>query len=155
MIKRVVSLEDADTFYNSFSEEELKHFEVPCHFGDVPYNPTLLKQAWKNVSLLISDCIIVANFDTPNHIDGVIWFIIGPDYRTGKTVAQSYMWISRSPLIGIKLYIEAEKIIKKRTDIDYMIVGVLESSSVADKFEDVMCGKFGFKPESRSFYKKL
>jgi len=155
MIKRVTSLSELKILYNSFDESAVLKSRAALHYGGELYDTDMLWKAWANIYLIINECIIVAHFDNPDHCDGFIWFVIGPDYRVNKIIAQSYIWVSVSPLIGMKVFLEAEKLIKKRSNIDYMTMGVLQSSPVSQKFENVLCNRLGFAPEGKSFYKKV
>ena len=151
MIKRVVTLEDARILKNSFDLDTIKRINPPRHLDGVEYNPDLLFSAWADIHFLVNECVIVANFDTPKHIDSFIWFVIGVDYRHGKKIAQSYLWISPCKKTGVQLLKEAERILLLRNDVEYITLGVLDGSD-SKSFGDVICKRFGYRPEGHSYY---
>lgn len=155
MIKRVTSLKEFEMGLYCIEAEVSGLDNVPLHYGCEKFDRDMLWKAWGNVSLLLNECVIVANFDKPDHIDAFIWFVIGNDYRVNKIIAQSYIWLSLSPLMGIKVYKEAERILMAKGNIDYITMGVLQNSPTSSKTENVLCNRLGYKPEGRSFYKEL
>jgi len=149
MIKRIVSTEDFALVYHNFSELSKEH--PVKHYGGISFNPETMYGAWNNENLLINKCVLVCNFIDEQIIDSLCWFVIGRDWRINKTVATSYLWVSKSNKTGVKVLKESLKILERKK-VDVIEVGFLLNSSSAPQIK-LLLNKLGFKLDAESYFK--
>jgi len=147
MVKRVTSLDDFKIVHANFAELA-KHHPVK-HYGGLPFLPDVILAAWSNENMLINTCVLVCNFLSETEIDALCWFVVGPDFRVNKSIATSYLWVSKNNKNGLKVFLEAINILKRKR-VDVINVGFLTQSPSAPQVEKLL-KKMKFKPEDKSY----
>ena len=147
MIKRITTSDDLKIVHENFAELAGTH--PVKHYGGLPFLPDVILAAWSNDNLLTNSCVLVCNFTGERKIDALCWFVISPDFRVNKSIAVSYLWVSKTNKSGLKVFLEALRILKRKR-VDVINVGFLTQSSSAPRIEKLL-QKMGFVPEDKSY----
>jgi hypothetical protein len=146
-LKRIVTIDDLEILHANFVEFA-KTNDIN-HFGGIKFDPDILFLAFQNTNLLVNSNVVVANFVDDTTIDALCWFAIGPDFRVNKTIATSYMWVSKTHKNGVRVFNEALRILKAKK-IKIINVGVLSCSPYKETIFKMLTKK-GFQPEDESY----
>ena len=110
-------------------------------------------RAFGETSILTWDFFVWANLNQQNKYDAVIAFLNNKNEKFGKQIFSEYIWLSKNPLVGHRLFGTALKFAKEK-EFQYVTVNTVtshpKSHKVAKFYE-----KMGFLKDSETYIAKI
>jgi len=122
------------------------------HACDLKHNKDTIITAFSNKQLLNFDVFVWAN-EEESGFDSACIFLNERSIKFGKRLFVEFLWISKNPKVGFKLFKEAVKFARKN-DFEYVAVSTSERNPNTPKYEEFY-EKLGFMKDSSTFIAKL
>lgn len=152
MIKRITSETD---FSKSINDIHCLYKDEDVEFGHrcgLLHNPESIINNFGIKTLLNWDVFVWANEDHGQY-DSICIFINEKNVKFGVTVFSEFLWLSKNPKVGYKLFKTAIEFARKK-DFKYISVSSVETSPSAKKVEKLY-DKLGFLKDQTTFIAKL
>ena len=151
MIKRILNPKDfeqlADDIFNLFEFEN----DNQSH-SYLKHNKEMIKNCYANKYLLAWDFFVWGHHNGKFY-DALIIFSNEKSAKFGENLFSEFIWLSKNPKVGYKLFTEARKFAKEK-GFKYIlmnrVLGHPKSQSVADFYE-----KIGFVKDSETYIAKI
>lgn len=152
MIKRITNPEEfcelVDQMRHIVPEDD--YFE--SHALDLKHDHESIKLNLANKHLLAWDFFVWAHKDGERY-DGCIAFVNDKNIKFNKNIFSEFVWISKNPRIGFKLFKYAVKFAREN-NFDIINMSVLENNPNSKKIESFY-KKLGFVKDSTTYITKL
>ena len=152
MIKRITNplefkklLDDIFLLFEYENEEE-GHFLVK-------HNKEYILNAFGDKNILAWDFFVWANLNEHNKFDAIIAFVNHKNEKFGEEIFTEYIWLSKNPKVGYKLFATAIKFAKEK-EFKYIQMGRVMSHPKSDKVARFY-ERMGFVKASESYIAKL
>ena len=150
--KKIISIEEWKSVANDIAnlfEEDNKRFG---HAHDLKHDSDLIIKSLSHESLLIWNIHVWAHFNGEKW-DAIFIGIIRKSEKFNKKVMDEYLWLSKNPRAGFKLYKLAEKYAREQ-NCEYISMNVVENHPLSDKIKSFY-KKIDFKKDVETYMKKL
>jgi len=152
MIKRITNPEEFCDLVDQMRDLIPENDTYEAHSLDLKHDTESIKNNFANKQLLAWDIFVWANISDGKY-DGCIAFINDKSIKFGKDIFSEYVWISKNPKIGFKLFKEAVKFARDK-GFELITLSVLENNPNARKIEKFY-KKMGFLKDSTSYITRL
>ena len=122
------------------------------HACDLRHNKDTIIAGFANKQLLNFDVFVWANKEESG-FDSLCIFLNERSIKFGKKFFVEFLWISKNPKVGFKLFKEAVKFARKN-GFEYIGVSTSERNPNTPKYEEFY-DKLGFVQDSSNFIAKL
>ena len=152
MIKRITNPSEfkvvLDDIFDLFAYENENHGHVFLR-----HNKEYIFNALGDESLLVWDFFVWANLNENNKFDAIIAFVNHKNEKFAEEVFSEYIWLSKNPNVGYKLFATALKLAKEK-EFKYIQMNRVMSHPKSDKVA-AFYEKMGFIKDSETYIAKL
>ena len=152
MIKRITSPSEfkavVDDIFDLFDYENENHGHV-----FLPHNKEYILNALSDESLLAWDFFVWANLNEHNKFDAIIAFVNHKNEKFGEEIFSEYIWLSKNPKVGYKLFATALKFAKEK-EFKYVNMNCVMAHPKVEKIVRFY-KKMGFVKDSETYIAKL
>ena len=150
-IKKILTEEECSLFAKDIVDLYIKDGNKYTHF-DIDYDFETLRKSCNHSSLLNW------NLHTWGHFNGEKWdgCFVGSSRiseKTSKKIFEEYLWFSKNPKIGFKLFQTALDF-AKNTNCNVFVSNLMSASEKAEKLRRFY-SKLGMKKDVESYFLKL
>ena len=126
--------------------------EVNAH-AFLKHDSATIINCYANTHLLTWDFFVWANLNEHNKFDAIIAFVNHKNEKFGEEIFTEYIWLSKNPKVGYKLFATALKLAKEK-EFKYIQMGRVMSHPKSDKVARFY-ERMGFVKDSESYIAKL
>ena len=152
MIKRILDPDEfkvvMDDIFSLFAKEN----ESEGHACGLLHDKESIINNLGNKILLCWDVFVWAS-KTDGTYDSIVIFINDKNIKFGKTIFSEFLWLSKNPKVGYKLFKEAVAFARSK-DYEYISISSSANNPNTPKYEKFY-KKIGFIKDSTNFMSKL
>jgi len=152
MIKRITNPDEFCLMVDDLRDIIPKEDSYEAHALGMSHDTESIKLNYSNKQLLAWDLFIWAN-KTGEKYDACIAFFNDKNVKFGVDMFSEYVWVSKNPKIGFKLFKEAIKFARE-SGFKIITLSVLEDNPNSEKIENSY-KKLGFLKDSTTYVAKL
>lgn len=151
MIKRITNPEEFSKVIDDLNELFLTENFTASH-PHLFHNPETIKNCFANKYLLAWDFFVWANVEEGKH-DAMIAFVNDNNPKFGRRIFSEFLWLSKNPKVGFKLFREAEKFAKEQ-DFGVIAMSLVDRTPQSYQLRRLY-GMLGFEKDCEVWTKEL
>ena len=152
MIKKIVSVKELQHLCSDIEVLHREDNEKYGHALDLRHDHNLIISSLSHESLLNWNIHVWGNFNE-NKWDAIFIGFIRKCEKFNKKIMEEYLWLSKNPKVGVKIFKTAEEFARKN-NCEYMFSSVVENHPLKNKIKIFYKSQF-FEKDSENFVKKL
>jgi hypothetical protein len=151
MLKRIVNPNEFNQLLDDLSELFDSADKTEGH-ALLSHDKDSIKANYSHASILAWDLFVWGN-KTNNKFDAVIAFVNDKNAKFGKRIFHEFLWLSKNPKVGYKLFSEACKFARQH-DFEYMAMNTVVKNPSHEKVKSFYI-KMGLVKDSETYICKL
>lgn len=152
MIKRITNPEEFEQLILDMDELFKTEDVEEGHACDLSHDKDTIISSFGNKQLLNFDVFVWGNKEN-GKFDASCIFLNERSVKFGKKFFVEFLWISKNPKVGFKIFKEAISFARSK-GFEYVVVSTSKKNPNTPKYEDFY-EKLGFIEDSKSFISKL
>jgi hypothetical protein len=150
-IKRITNPEEFKVVLDDLMEL-FKQDDVDAAHQLLSHSVESIKNAFSHKSILAWDFFLWANFNG-SKFDAIIAFVNDKNVKFNESIFSEYLWLSKNPKVGYKLFSTAIKF-AKANDFKYISMNTVVKHPKHEKIKSFYT-KLGFLKDSETYISKL
>ena len=153
MIERILTSSKfkilADDIFSLFDQENIHE----AHQCGLLHDKESIIRNFANPTLLQWDVFVWANKNKDGKYDAVVIFIHEKSVKFNKSIFSEFIWLSKNPKVGYKLFLEAISFAREK-GFEYISMNTVENTKTSERNERVF-EKMGFLKDTTTYIAKL